>query len=173
MNDKLICPHCERSFDIEAVEDADLWRERAEIAARLGHAWKPVNEYIEAFRATRGSRLSNRKQIRLLAEIARLWEAGRFEFDGKRYKISQPEILKGLTAVCNADKTGFQNHNYLKKVLMTGAEKLSAEGLTAGEEEKREEKRREQGAGSREDEGFLSPEEIRKRAREFADRIKD
>lgn len=173
MSEKLVCPYCERSFDLDEVEGADLWRERAEIAAKLGPAWGLANEYLEAFRSSRGARLSNRKRIRLLAEIARFWEFGRFEFDGRRYKIGQGEILKGLQSVCNADKTGFQNHNYLKKVLVAGAEKLSAEGLTAGEEEAREARRRTHGGPSvakameGREEGFLSAEELARRAREF------
>jgi len=192
MTDKLTCPFCERSFDIEAVEGADLFRERAEIAAKLGPLWGPANEYIDCFRASRGARLNLKRRVRILGEIKRLWESGEFEYDGKRYRIRQADILAGIQAVCNADKVGFQNHNYLKRVLMPQGSRLSAEGLTSSEEVEREQKRRggperqrsevrgqrseehlfDQKTVNREPEtlnpdGFLSPAENVRRAREI------
>ena len=103
----------------------------------------------------------------------KLWETGRFEFEGKAYQARQPLILSALAAVCGLEKSGFKDHNYLKRVMVNqGAEKLSAEGLTAREEQDREQKRlfgRERDQGG--DEEALAPEEIRRRARQVVEKI--
>ncbi len=95
--------------------------------------------------------------------------------------MSQEDIQKGLHTVCNMDKTGFRDHNYLWRVLVNqGAEKLSAEGLTAREEEGREVRRRSGGSlfdhkttevEKHKEQGYLSAEEVRKRAGEFAAKV--
>jgi hypothetical protein len=142
VNMNLTCPYCERTFDLDQVENADQFRERAELAAKLGRAWRLANEYIDCFRQQRGSRITLKKRVRILRELTQLWEGQQFALDGKRYKISQDAILKALNAVCNMDKTGFQNHNYLKRTMLKDGERLSEEGLTAREEAGREEARR-------------------------------
>ena len=139
--DKLTCPYCERSFGRDEVENAELWRERAELAAALGPAWKLANEYADCFRATRGANMALKKRVRILREAAKLWQTQEFQFDGKKYRIKQGHIIQALYDVCSMDKTGFQNHNYLKRVLLKEAERLSEEGLTGKEEEEREKAR--------------------------------
>ena len=67
--EKITCPYCERAFDIDQVETADLFRERAEVAARLGKAWTLANEYLEAFRQRPGARISLKKRIRHLKSV--------------------------------------------------------------------------------------------------------
>ena len=148
-SDKITCPWCEKSFDLDLLESADLWRERSDLAARLGaQAWKLANEYADSFRSARDARITLKRRIAILSDIARLWEGCIFEYDGRRYKTDQRSILDALQAVCSAAKTGFTNHNYLKRVLMgpsqpgRQAKLLSSEGLTAGEEEAREQCRR-------------------------------
>ena len=148
-SDKITCPWCEKSFDLDLLESADLWRERSDLAARLGaQAWKLANEYADSFRSARDARITLKRRIAILSDIARLWEGCIFEYDGRRYKTDQRSILDALQAVCSAAKAGFTNHNYLKRVLMCPAQPerqaklLSAEGLTAGEEEAREQCRR-------------------------------
>jgi len=148
--DKLTCPYCERSFGLDEVENAELWQERAELAAALGPAWKLANEYVDCFRANHGTRMALKKHVRILREVAKLWQQGRFAFDGKKYRVREGHVIQALHDVCNADKVAFQNHNYLKRVLLKHAERLSEEGLTANEEEQREIKRRTEAAKGRE-----------------------
>ena len=118
-SDKITCPWCEKSFDLDLLESADLWRERSDLAARLGaQAWKLVNEYADSFRSSRDARITLKRRIAILNDLASFWKGCVFEYDGKRYRTDQRSILDALQAVCSAVKTGSTNHNYLKRVLM-------------------------------------------------------
>jgi len=83
------------------------------------------------------------KRVRLLRELWGLFESCQFRARGKSYRTDWGGIIAALTKVVNSEKYGFTNHNYLKCILAQEAERLSAEGLTAKEEEARERARRE------------------------------
>jgi len=153
MSERIRCPYCDRSIDIENLEMSDLFRELVNVAARLGSAWHLVNEYVSCFAQSFEGRISLKKRLRLIKEVMRLWENCVYELDGKRFRTDQHKIREALTAVCNMDKTGFKNHNYLKRVLTDTAERVSAEGMTAAEERRREEERR--AAAKARQEGFF------------------
>lgn len=143
MSAKLRCPYCDRTFDLEQVERAELFDERAEVAARLGRAWRLANEYVECFRQSSDGRIMLKTRVRLLNDVVRLWEGCLYEYDGRRYRTTQEQIAGAMATVCNVGKRGFLNHNYLKKVLISTSVRVSAEGMTAAEEERRERVRRE------------------------------
>ena len=111
--------------------------ELAEIGTRLGKHWLLAWEYAEAFRGRRDGTITAAKRLRIFKELAKLFESGIFEYDGKRYRTDPSKIMAALRTVCDADKYNFKNHNYLKKVLLETSERLSAEGLTAREEGRR------------------------------------
>lgn len=138
---KLTCPVCESKYDLKQAAITTGLREMVGLAAKFGSFWELVEEYVEAFRQSQYGGISAKKRVRLLKEILRLWEGREFEYHGKRYRTDKAHIRAAMTAVCNADKFGFQNHNYLKKILLKQAERVSAEGLTAKEESKRDELR--------------------------------
>jgi hypothetical protein len=142
MSERLTCPYCENSIDVDMVEMAGLWRERSELAARLGSAFRLCNEYLDSFRAAPDGRLSLKRRVRHLMALAHLWETEEFEFKGKRYRVNRAIIKDALTKVCEAGKFGFSDHNYLKVIMVKSSERVSSEGLTAREEKKREEGRR-------------------------------
>ncbi len=167
---KITCPYCERAFDVDQVDDAELWRERAEIAAKLGPAWRIANEYVDCFRQFTTSRVSLKKRVRILWRMVKLWEACEFEYYGKRYRTDKRRIMEALETVCNREKCGFQNDNYLKRVMMQASERVSAQGMTAKEEQDREEKRRQtalerskSAAGSEQDLQGITFQEFKKR----------
>lgn len=146
---KLICPVCQSMFLLEqAAHEALMW-EVVDLAGKFGRNWELVHEYIDTFRQEQFGSVMLKKKVRLLKEIWRLFDTNSFEYQGKRYRTDWARILAGMTVVVNVDKFGFRNHNYLKKVMVAGAERLSVEGLTAREEEKREGKRRSGEAGKR------------------------
>jgi len=68
-----------------------------------GHG-RLVFEYVELFGVT-PLKLKIKKILRLLQEVAKLFETSRFLFQKKEYKVSKPGIVEGLRAVCNK---GFQ-----------------------------------------------------------------
>jgi hypothetical protein len=159
---RLTCPNCGQAYDLDIAEVAQIYDERSGFAARLGAAWKLANEYVDCFRAEKGARVNLKKRVRILAEICTLWEKRSFMYDGKRYRVEEREIIEALRTVCNADKCGFQNHNYLKKVLTGTAQRVSAEGLTAKEENTRHVSRRD-AEPAEEIEDKISLEEAMKR----------
>jgi hypothetical protein len=162
----LVCPRCMAQLDLIHLEATAELAELADVAARLGSAWRLANEYVQAFRAGADGCVRIAKRLRLLREVARLWERCEFDLDGKRFRTDHGRILAGLTLVCNMDKHSLPNHNYLKKVLSHDAERVSAEGMTAKEEAGREEGRRLKVEGRRGEGGggAMSAEEYKARA---------
>jgi len=139
--DRIECPYCGKIYDLDQIENNEMFRERADLAARLGRAWPVVNEYIDAFRSKTTGRVTIKTRIRRLREVVHLWETCEYEIHGKRYRTTQEKILKALDQVCLNQLSGCNNHNYLKKVLLQGAKRVSVEGMTAKEENDREQKR--------------------------------
>lgn len=142
-SDKIRCPYCEATFDLDGMEMAEIFEARAHVAAKLGNVWPLANEYIDSYRQAPNARISLKKRLRHLQEIAWLWEHLQFEYDGRRYRTTREEVRRCLQTVCELEKYGFTNNNYLKKILIGTAQRISAEGMTAKEEQAREDQRRE------------------------------
>ena len=158
---KMICPFCSGKFSIEEGVRTKIMIELAEVGARLHKSWRLAWEYSDAFATSRNGTVTPAKRLRLFEELAKLWEACVFEFDGKRYKTDQRKIMGALRTVCDAEKYGFRNHNYLKRVLVADAERVSAEGLTAREEKGGEsEKVRRRKSEYEEDMGRMTPDAL-------------
>lgn len=138
---KLICPVCESRFTLEQAAREELHRELVELASLFGKNWELVHEYTDCFRQAVHGQIRLAKRVRILRGLWRLFERCEFQVRGKGYRTDWPRILEAMTTVVDAEKYGFKNHNYLKQVMVQGAERLGAEGLTAGEEEERERRR--------------------------------
>jgi len=68
-------------------------------------------------------------------------------------------FAESMRKVCDLEKHGFGNHNYLKRVMAGDAERISAEGLTAADEKKREEDRSQRSeVRDQEEEPRMTPE---------------
>ena len=134
----LICPHCEKSFDLrDAVRETEH-RELTEIAAKFGRAWSLAFEYSECFRQSEFGNVPLTKRLRILKELSELFDTSLFSYQKKRYRTDWNTILRCLKEICNMQKWGFRNHNYLKTMLKKDADQLSIQGLSAKEERIRE-----------------------------------
>ena len=144
MTEKLTCPYCRHLIDIDLVDTTGLWRERDAIKDRFGNVmvWNLANEYVNAFREDTDVLMALKKRVRLLNEVLALWESGTYIRKDKSYRVSKDAILAAMRKFCNMQKTGFSKHEYLYEILGDSAERISAEGLTARDEKKREEGRR-------------------------------
>ncbi len=138
---KLRCPICQSKFSLEQAVHEEKMHELVELASRFGRNWELVCEYIDCFRQGQYGSVTLKKRVRLLKELWKLFEKNEFEYDGKRYRTDWARTLAGMEIVVSMDNFGFKNHNYLKSVLLKEAEKVSAEGLTAREESRRERER--------------------------------
>ena len=137
------CPYCGTTFGLDEVECSEIWYARWEALQVLGKwGWMLAKEYTLAFRRDPTAKTTPSLRVRVITEIAWLWENLRFKYDKKQYRTTSQFLQEGLRTVCNMQKTGFNDHNYLYKCLIATAQRISAEGLTAAEESKVEDERR-------------------------------
>lgn len=145
---KLMCPKCGSRFEMEqAVRELEQ-SETHDIAAKLGQHWRLVYEYSDCFRQSEFGNVSLTKRLRIFKSVVLLFDTLIFSYRGKRYRASWYETTKAMTTICNLQLWGFENHNYLFKMLIKSADRLSIEGLSAKEEQRREDSRQ-YGVGSR------------------------
>lgn len=158
---KLICPYCSRKFKFEEGVRTKIMIELAGVGARFGECFLLAFEYTESFANQKHGAITAAKRLRVFKELAKLWESCIFEYDGKRYRTDKSKIIVAMRTVCDADKHGFKNHNYLKRVLLESSERLSAEGLTAKEENRREEDKKSRRSEGLEEDERMSPEALK------------
>lgn len=117
---KLKCPQCGFEYGwLDAVKDADLLA-IIRMQADFSPYSKLVFEYAELFGTTRPIKAA--KLLRVLTEIREMWTAGSFAFQKTRYSISREGIAAAMKTVCNKNLAALDNHNYLKKVMVSVAE---------------------------------------------------
>ena len=173
---QLICPHCQRPFELEQAVREKEHGEVADIAAQFGQQWNLVYEYSDTFRQSEWGDVSLRKRLRIFREMMLLFEARKFALAGKVYRTGWQDVIAAMTETCNANKWGFKNHNYLKTILKKTAARESAEGMTAKEEENRH---KAQGARRKAEEEeitlaeHLARHKINRVAQKIGDRIDD
>lgn len=131
---KLTCPYCNMKFSIDEAARSETLRNLTQALLGFGKHCDLVWEYTGAFATQHLGPIAPAKRLRIVTDLTRLWETGVFQIQWKRYKIDRAGILAGMLTVCNSEKFGFKNHNYLKRILMADAERVSAEGLTAKDE---------------------------------------
>ena len=130
----LKCPKCLHEYDVrQATKDAALI-EVIKMQADFTPHSRLVFEYSELFWTTRG--LKAAKLLRILTEVRDIWTAEKFAFQKRVYEISKGGIVQALKTVCNKRfDVPLENHNYLKKVMISVAEeetrKRSAEAEKA------------------------------------------
>lgn len=140
---KLCCPVCSSKFSFEQIAHEALMMEMVELAAFFGPLWSLAVEYSDCFRLERWGSVTLKKRLRILNELRKLVNDNEFDFGGRRYRTERGKIVEAIRVVVNREKFGFDNHNYLKKVLIgEKAERVSAEGLTAQNENRIEQDRR-------------------------------
>ena len=139
---KLTCPYCNNKFSIDESRRTEVLCDLMKAVAGFGEHCDLVWEYTGAFAAGLLGPVSPAKRLRIVGELRRLWSSGVFRVQGKRYRTTRDKIIDGMRTVCDLEKHGFRNHNYLKRVLVQDAERISAEGMTAAEEKRREEDKR-------------------------------
>jgi len=158
---KLTCPYCGNKYSISEATRTETLVNLTQALAGFGQ-WCPlVWEYTGAFATQRLGSIAPAKRLRIVTDLARLWETGVFQVENKRYRITRADIVAGMRTVCDLEKYGFRNHNYLKRILLQRAERISAEGLTAGEEKRREEGKKVRRSEDHGKEEVLSPEGLK------------
>lgn len=125
MSQKLKCPLCAGEVTLEQlIQTADL-EALSKAQAAFGEDWDLAREYLDCFRPQSGKALAVKKLLRLAREVWEMWRPGRFEYSRQEYRVGREEFRGALRSVCNQVGHGLTNHNYLKKVLVSAAEKTS------------------------------------------------
>lgn len=136
---KLKCPKCRYEYDFrDATNNEDLIAVIKMQADFAPHS-KLVFEYAELFETTRPIKAA--RLLRILSEVREMWTSGRVTMSQRVYSISREGMATAIKTVCNKSfAVPLENHNYLKKVLMTTAEaEAQRRSATAEDELKRKE----------------------------------
>lgn len=113
------CPECGKEFDYLEARMSEDWRRVIGLLPSFGDQGRLVFEYIEKF-GVNPLRLKSSKILRLLKEMEHLFKSEGYTFSGKVYRITRSGIVRALTLVNNkAFDRPLENHNYLKKVMVS------------------------------------------------------
>lgn len=163
----ITCPYCHKELDIMHIEmDKDLrfvFEALPSFGTRYSHL---VMGYVQLFGVTPFS--VKAKKLRLLVEeMKRLFESQAFSYQKKTYRISHAGIGEALDLCVKKNWSApLDSHNYLKRVMITIAEREEKDGSRAAEKDLRaKETRLMSGAGRAESTEDLSriTEEQRRR----------
>ena len=137
-----VCPYCKNTIDpVAAMMDED-WVHIIQMLPAFGNHSRLVFEYIELF-GTSPVRMKGKKILRLLKQVKTVFESGEFPYRKTRYRISTAGIIEALTVTCNKHfATPLEDHNYLKKVMITIAEKEERTKSIEGEKALRKKEQR-------------------------------
>jgi len=132
------CPICGGDFDMrDAMMDAE-WREIIGLLPSFGGHGKLVFEYVEKF-GVNPLRIKSKKILRLLTDMSKLFRSGEFVYKRRKYSASNVVVIEAIKVVNNKHfAEPIENHNYLKRVMISLAEEASREESKRGEKRLRE-----------------------------------
>jgi len=131
------CPICGGDFDVrEAMMDQE-WREIIGLLPGFGGQGRLVFEYVEKF-GVGPLRIKSKKILRLLKEVSRLFDTGEFAYQKRKYSASSRVVIEALKVVNNKHfSQPLENHNYLKKVMISLQQEVNREASKRKEREMR------------------------------------
>jgi len=97
------------------------------LAAKFGKAWPWIEEYLHCFRSSADKPLKPARIKLFLDEILTFIEQGGFNIEKQWHVVRPNAIYEAVRYVAQANKTGFKNHNYLKKVAIGINQKMIEE----------------------------------------------
>ena len=132
------CPYCGRKCSFQEAEMNEEWRQIIKLLPTFGKHGKLVFEYLENF-SLNPLKAKSKKVLRLLTDMAKLFENEQFNMRKTTHKISRMGIIEGLTIVNNKHfSSPIENHNYLKKVMLRISEREEKEKSIESEKRLRE-----------------------------------
>lgn len=138
------CTKCGASFEPQEGQAEGEWISIIRLLPVFGKDSRLVFEYVELFGIS-PLRMKGKKILRLLREVTKLFEVGKFSYQKKEYSVSRAGIMEGLSVVCNKSFTApLEGHNYLKKVLIGISEREQKDTRDKADADQR---RRAQGTG--------------------------
>ena len=127
------CPECGVTFDPREAQVDEEWREIINLLPTFGAYGRLVFEYVEKF-GVNPLRIKSKKILRILTEMSNLFEHGKFNYQKRTHAITVAGIVEALKVVNNKHfDQPLENHNYLKKVMLTTSEAERKEQSAQGE----------------------------------------
>lgn len=132
MSMNLKCPKCLYAFDPrEATRNQDIIAV-IKMQADFAQHSKLVFEYAELFETTRPVKPA--KLLRILSEFRDIWLSGRFGMNKRVHVISREGMVQALKTICGKTfGAPLENHNYIKKVMVSISEAEAAKRSAAEE----------------------------------------
>lgn len=129
---KLKCPKCLFEYDHrQATKDEAVVQMLEIIPVFVPHSGLML-EYLELFATIRPFKTA--KLLRIMIEMRDMWTSERFSFQKRVYEISKQGIAQALKTVCNKRfDVPLENHNYLKKVMISISEQEAQKSSAAAE----------------------------------------
>ncbi|MBW2599983.1 MAG: hypothetical protein JRC60_07920 [Deltaproteobacteria bacterium] len=160
------CPYCGKECNFMEVQaEGDLYA-IIKLVPVFGKHSNLVWAYVELFGIS-PLKAKTKKLLLLLEEMARLFQAEGFSYRKKIYRISRAGIAEALNITVHRDfPDRLTNHNYLKKIMISIAEKEDhAAGKQAEKDLRKEEDKLRSG-------GRISETQRRTNLRKLGDIIK-
>jgi hypothetical protein len=147
LDTKLTCPKCGGESSFKTFQIIEEIMEILRLAARFGKNWPWTEEYLNCFKSVLDKPLKPARMKIILEELLRFIDPSTgsgcgFNYNGKFYAIRANAIYEAIRYVAQTNKTGFKNHNYMKKVAIDFNQKMIAQ-------DEREQKIREEEAMNR------------------------
>ena len=120
---KFPCPYCHRELDLMEMSHASDLAAIIAMSVAFGKHHRLVWTYAELFGIT--PLHAKAKKLRLLLdEMKKLFDAGGFSYQKRRYAISAEGIVEALGIVVKKSfPDPLDSHNYLKKVMISIADR--------------------------------------------------
>lgn len=113
------------------------WREILLMQPKFGEHARLVFEYCELF-GVNPLAVKTKKLLRLLKDVSIFFESKRFSYQKREYEVSIPVVVTALRTVCNKHfEQPLENQNYLKRVMMTLAEREQKAAMDAADRAQR------------------------------------
>ena len=116
LDTKLTCPKCGCESPFKTFQALEEIMEILRLAAKFGHNWQWVEEYLHCFRSSLDRPLKPARMKIILEELLQFVDQVGFNIDKHWYSIRPDALFAAVRYVAQLNKTGFKNHNYLKKV---------------------------------------------------------
>lgn len=113
---KVKCPKCGMESPLKSFELTEEIMEVSRLAAKFGKNWVWVEEYLYCFRSEGQKPLRPSRVKIILTELLSFVDQKGFNIDRQWYTIRPDALFAAVRNVAQTNKTGFKNHNYLKKV---------------------------------------------------------
>lgn len=121
---KLVCPKCGCESPFKSFQAPEEIMEISRLAAKFGRNWSWVEEYLYCFRPSMDRPIKPARMKIILEELLGFIDDSGFNIDKHWYSIRSDAIYEAVRYVAQTNKTGFKNHNYLKKVAIDMNQKM-------------------------------------------------